>query len=336
MPTRSRLGVSQITTSRRKRLGKRAGFRALQACLQDRYDEVSEWEDVILHANIHLIGPELYFHIGNDAKGAVEADVIEYLEAQYFANQERSRRILLQIVELAAALNERQIIPTFIKGAAVLLREECKKEITRISSDVDVVLKPTEQNSAIEVLNTLGYRAVEGSDWGHSSGSFARSDVVAAVDLHDTLPTAVEAVTPLDTIQNQGQPLQVDGANVVIPTPKQHILLNIAHEMLHDRHLAKGFTDLRYLFELSAIQRRMPNVPLSDFESRFSQSSRLRLAFELQDRMAQAVLGRGLFPGITHTRSGGLLHSRRMLKLQFPHLGQQEWWIVRAIRRPIW
>lgn len=294
------------------------------------------WEDVILHANIHLIGPELFSQMALDGMGSIDDEVVAYLESQYYANRERNRRILAQIQELAAGLNERAISPVFIKGAAALLREEDKVQVTRISSDIDVVLNPSHQEQATEVLEALGYHMIEGSDWGHSSGSFARADVVAAVDLHVQLPPALEAAAPLREIQGQGQNLRIGEAEVVIPTPKQHILLNIAHEMLHDRHLAKGFTDLRYLFELSGLQDRLEHQDSSAFETSFSRLPRLRIAFELQGRMARAVLGKGLFSAVPYTRVGRLLHSRRMLKLRFPHLGEQEWWIVRAARRPIW
>ena len=308
-------------------MGKRSGFNALRMCLDGAFDRVGNWSDVLLHANIHLIGPVLHRRL--KAGAHIDPEVMEYLAQQDDANCERNRRILQQLEELLVAFSDVGIDPILLKGAALLVGAG-HPNTARISRDIDLVVQPGQQTDAEWALERLGYALIENSGWGHSIGSFAKPGVVAAVDIHTTLPVAMANVVSLDEIRQNGTTVPFNRTMPRVPDPRQHVLLNVAHEMLHDRHLAKGQAQLRYLFELAELMEGGVQICLTDDQLR--RAPYLGLALEAQDRLSEELLTIRLFPEARRTTYGAVLHARRMAKLQFRHLGHIEWSMVRLVR----
>lgn len=310
---------------------KAAGFRALRACLASEYDRISEWSDVILHANLHLVGPELFRRLKSYDAASIDQEAVDYLESQYIANQERNQRIFSQLEEIGEACRNEGLRPTLIKGAAVIAQADVLSEVTRVSSDVDIVFPLSEIDAARSMLARLGYEIMPDTAWGHSIGSFARKDVVAAVDLHHELAPDIDAIVSIADLEAQKGKVQVGGTEFAIPNPSQHVLLNVAHEMLHDRNLAKGFSNLRYLFEIEAFMAE-PNAR-EGLEDAALKHPKLMISFELQNRLARHLLNRELFPWAPDTLLGKVLHIRRLLKLEFTNLGELEWAALSFMRR---
>jgi hypothetical protein len=278
-----------------------------------------------------LVGP--YVHLGLE-RAAFRADIdpeaVDYFNLIAQANRDRNAMLKSQLEECNAAFASAGIDITVIKGGALLARVPQSADVARIVGDLDVLLSPSDVDAADRVLRSLGYERVQDSEWGHGAGSYERADCAGAIDVHVRLPDDIAAV--LGELDQRSEMVRLGEAEIRVPDPGFHILLNVAHELLHDRGLATGYMELRYLLELDAFTKLHASAVDWAWVAEKTQDARLRLCLEVQDRMAVRVLGRHLFPMSRRTLKGKLLHARRIGKANFVKLGDLEWDVVLFIK----
>lgn len=301
----------------------------LARCMTGDVADGLDWVEIVGTANGELAAPALYRRIVQAGQEPhVDGDALEYLRSLDEANRERNRRIWALFREVVAGLNAVGVVPLLLKGGNNLARHDDPGDYFRILVDVDILVTPEELAATERAFGDMGFGVVEGTRYEHSPGSYWRQGDLAPVDLHTSLPPQMSALLPPGGIPRTAL-RERDGVRFLSPDDSLHILINIAHEMLHDRVLASGYTQLRYLLDL-AEQIGDPGVSIDWAwlgEMRAHRS--FRLALDVQRLMLAHLLGvqtRELpVPGL----AARFLHRRRVFKMRRKHLGDLEWRIVR-------
>ncbi|WP_138466107.1 nucleotidyltransferase family protein [Poseidonocella sp. HB161398] len=306
----------------------------LGRCLRGDPPADADWLAVISIANIHFAGPWLYRSLKAAPRtDGFDQEVLDYLEEIDDANNERNRRLLSQLAEITARLNAEGIVPRVFKGAAVLARQARPGDSPRMLSDLDLMVDESRGAEVSALLGDLGYELIEGSIWEHSVGSFFRDDSVGAVDLHTRMPANIERWVPPGTRSARWQTVRLGDAELALPDASLHFVINLLHDMLHDRGVISGFLELRYLLELADLAGN-PAAPLDwEWIRDICRTPRLRLCCELQDRMSRHLLGKSLIPGCEMTLQGAILHRRRLFKARHDRLGRWEWEAILGAKR---
>lgn len=321
---------TQRRVSFRSRVSETPRLFRLASCLRGEVDPDVDWFEVIATANQHLLGPQLYRSLrDSEDRQKVDPEVMEYLADMDWANRERNRRLYEQLTEVAAGLSAAGLVPIALKGAAILVRSGKPNDSPRMLRDLDILVEGEDGAKADEVLRGIGYELFGGTS-AHSSGSYYRADVVGAVDLHVRLPGRFlrDGVSAQSLWEDRTQSVMLRDGSIRIPDSSLHFVINIAHDMLHDRGLFTGFLDLRCLLELVALCRDPANPLDWSWIQEKRTDNRFRLALELQSRMAEH-LGEAAFPGVPTTALGRLLHARRLFKARHERLGCLEWAAIR-------
>jgi hypothetical protein len=288
-----------------------------------------DWVEIVGTANDELVAPALYRRLVQSGAGPlVDADALGYLASLDAANRARNRRIWGLFREVVGGLNAAGIVPLLIKGGNDLVRLDDPGDFTRILVDVDLVVAPAELPEVERALAGLGFAPLEDSRHEHSPGSYWRRGEVAPVDLHTALPQGISMLLPTAALPRTIL-RERDGMRFAGPDPSLHFLITVAHEMLHDRVLFSGVTQLRYLVDLAEQDEARQDEIDWDWLAAMRRSCSFRLALDLQRLMLRHLLGVDLNrlsePGL----EARLLHRRRVFKLRQPELGFFEWRIVR-------
>lgn len=301
----------------------------LARCMTGDVADGLDWVEIVGAANDQLVAPALYRRILQGGSAAhVDADALEYLRTLDEANRERNRRIWTLFREVVVGMNAAGIVPLLLKGGNNLARHDDPGDYFRILVDVDILVTPQEQAVAERVFGDLGFGLVEGTQYEHSPGSYWRRGNPAPVDLHTALPPQMSALLPAGKIPRTIL-RERDGVQFLSPDDSLHILINIAHEMLHDRVLASGYTQMRYLLDLAEQIVDPQNMIDWGWLNSLRMHRGFRLAIDVQRLMLGylfAVETRDLpAPGL----AARLLHRRRVFKMRHRSLGDLEWRIVR-------
>jgi hypothetical protein len=198
---------------------------------------------VIELANLSAVTPAL----GSVASSLLEqlpADVRTYLDEVLRRNLLRNEYLTGQLFEAVAKLNARGIVPTLLKGTALLAVSPSAAK-TRMLCDLDILISPAEIDLALESLSQIGYRFVEEASFGHSV-VIERPQDVGQIDLHRMLPGCGR----LDASDVTSQLLVRDGLTAKVLRPTFEVLLLIYHDQFHDRDYWTARIDLRHLLDL--------------------------------------------------------------------------------------
>lgn len=291
----------------------------------------TDWVDMISIANDFLVGPHLHRCLQASGRAdEVDPEALAYLGYLDAANVERNHTLRAEAVELARRLGRLGIHPLFLKGSATLLQCRDVADTARMMGDIDLLIRPDEVPAVVEVLGELGYEQIDGSARGHSPGNYWKPGN-AVFDLHASLPFRLTALLSEADIERHGRWISVDGVELRVPDASLHLVMTICHEMIHDQALYSGVTELRYLLDLQeTVEERGGDIDWNWIRKGMD-SLEFRLSLELQDRMAQDLLGVSLFPGIRYSRIGSWIHFRRILKTYFELAGRIEWSFVRRV-----
>lgn len=214
-------------------------FDVMIAGLRGRACENTEWGPIIALANHTLLTPALYASlILSQEIDKLPEDLRAYLLFVAECNQERNRRLRVQLYEAVAALNALNITPLLLKGAVPLYLNGSDHLPSRITSDLDVAVDKSEMEAAQTCLETLGYTPVDGFR------GMARPEDVGLFELrpkHEDPSGALSVVT------------KSEGVITRIPTPiarAQHWLL---HDLIKEGDYIRGRIDLRHLHDLAEL-----------------------------------------------------------------------------------
>jgi hypothetical protein len=126
-------------------------------CLAGKVPNNLDWMAVLELANNTLTTPSL-IDLVDQPDQSVPEDVKAFVREIYRRNALRNDRLRAQLEEAVAALNERDVIPVLLKGAANLATAVPDRRATRIMADLDILVDPDQVERALHAFADLGYQ----------------------------------------------------------------------------------------------------------------------------------------------------------------------------------
>ena len=211
---------------------------ALISGLRGRPSAGADWQAVIALANHTLLTPDLFSSLARaDQIHRLPHDVGEYLQFVHDCNRERNLRLRAQLGEAVAALNRRDIVPLLLKGAVPLFLSPAGRVPSRMTSDLDLGVEPTEEAAARACLDELGYVQVPGGR------GMARQQDAGMLELR---PIQANGFAPPKLVER-------DGLCVKIPPAQSRVLHWMMHDLLKEGDYWRGRIDLRHLHDLARL-----------------------------------------------------------------------------------
>ncbi len=302
---------------------------------------LTDWPEVLAQANVHGLGPLLYFHL-KAAGVSIPPEVRRELAGLYLRHRHANRVRAQVAAEILAAFQAEGIPALVLKGFALahLLYPE---PALRPMSDIDLLVKPVQARRAQEVLAGLGFNAPL-----PPSGSLPGKHLASATRQAEGLTISVELHHNLFNI---GQPHSLEIEELTPPLLPFALGELTAYTLPHEEmlwHLCRHLTIIGQPFRLiwladivglaerfapeidwPRVERRYPEVlsTLSLFHFITPLSEQLRRAAALKIGPVPAGIGQE-FQGwparsIRQQRARGKGYSRILRDTFWP----AEWWL---------
>ena len=217
-------------------IGGRKPLRALVSGLRGRVVEGADWGSVIALANHTLLTPTLFAAL--DESGKIEelpAEARAYLRFIHDCNRTRNIRLRAQLDEVVTELNRCGIVPLLLKGAVPLFLVENGTMPSRMTSDLDLGVKPSEEHPAVACVAERGYVALAGARGMSRAGDVGILELRPVSSTGPDLPEVVER----------------EGRRVAIPHVRARATHWIMHDLLKEGDYWRGRIDLRHLYDLA-------------------------------------------------------------------------------------
>ena len=275
----------------------------------------SEWLALIEVANAHLVTPRLHDAMRRKkALDRIDPEARAYLDLIRCRNTARNAGLRNEALHATRLLNRAGIEPLWIKGAARIAGARSPADCPRVLTDIDLVVSPASRDRAIRALMSAGYRDAGGLVSDHTIGNLTRGTAPGHLDLHDRLPGHLSDLLGTE-VQAHAERVVRDGVVFYRPEPEIDIIINVVHELLHDRGLRRGTISLRYLLDIADQADTWATIGDHPAVRSALDEPGLALAIEIQDRMLTALFAVS-GPGLGRTAKGAMLHARRLLKLR--------------------
>jgi len=212
---------------------------------------------VLEMANQELLAPALWSTLRSSSNATLlPADAQEYLASLHRLNGARNRALRTQAVQLIGALNTAGIRPIPLKGGLALFDGPYADPAARMMRDLDVLVPLGSRETAIAVLEQLGYRLVQRYAPGHHAfGDFARPNDPGSIDLHTELVDPAY-VLPAGEVWARATLKEVDGVLYFSPDATDRVMHNLLHAQIHFLgDFYRGELHLQQVHELVALAR---------------------------------------------------------------------------------
>jgi hypothetical protein len=227
-------------------------------CLGGKASSDLDWLAVLELANNTLTTPFL-IDLVDQPDQSVPEDVRVFVREIYRRNARRNELLRAQLEEAVTALNERDVIPVLLKGAANLATAVPERRATRIMADLDILVAPDQVETALHALADLDYqwhfRAPPDSRKQYTDLKRARD--VGMIDLHQSAPGPDYFYRPAGKLLDHCKPASVGRGTFYLPTPTFQAFMLIIHDQFQDYDYWVGEIDVRHLVEL----RDLANAP---------------------------------------------------------------------------
>jgi Uncharacterised nucleotidyltransferase len=291
----------------------------LCACFRGEVPKRADWLSIIGLANQTLTTSAL-MDVAVRFEGEVPEDARRYIQLIFERNVIRNDRLTAQLVETVEALNDRGIVPTLFKGAAMLATAPPSRRGERLMSDIDLMVQPDQVEAAMEALSTIGYceynRNVPDRSWWIE---LMRSDDVGMIDLHRALPGPALFSHALGNVAQHCRVVQIGRGKAYVPNATCQALILIAHDQFQDNDYWTGNIDLRHLLELRDLVASSEGIDwdrlislMPDRLARNAFETQLVALFDLLRVDVPANVRSGFIPR--------LQQRRRLLQARFPAL----------------
>lgn len=102
--------------------------------------------------------PAIYFQLNRaELLHYLPKELVNFMEHIVSLNKDRNASILEQCSHLDKILRENGIEPIFLKGTGLILQQMYQNSAERMIGDIDILVSPTQIESAAEVLKQHGY-----------------------------------------------------------------------------------------------------------------------------------------------------------------------------------
>jgi len=250
----------------------------------------------------------------------------EVLENEYILSQARFLKKEHELLDIVVKLEERRIEPIVMKGIplAYLLYRDCG---VRVLKDIDILIRPSELESAAQILREQGYSTYTGP---HSLEEYRRhhfhyvfgrgENVDSVIELHWDLVHPITAYGHIDRDELAAAAIPVRVGGGIVRT------LSLPHALWHlGLHASqKSFLSFRSLVEMKGIAGRLDE---SGWDCVFAWLSRCRMdrEFKLALSLCESLYGRFLDARIERRLKPG--HAARIfiLSMYYPRALVWEW-----------
>jgi hypothetical protein len=266
--------------------------------------EGADWRSVIALSNHALLTPALCAALAASGGSAgLPADVREYLELMHELNRARNLRLRAQLFEAVAALNRCGITPHLVKGVVPLFLSPEDRLPSRMTSDLDIRIEPSDEAASRAALEGIGYAAVPGVR------DLARPQDVGVVELGPRRRGPIEQWTVVE----------LSGRAAVIPSAQTRAWHWIAHDLLKEGDYWRGRIDLRHLHDLAELSLS-DGVDWTALRAAIT-SRRAQNALETQLLALHQLFGCETIPDATASLVVRLQHWRRVFSARRPLAG---------------
>ena len=238
-------------------MSRRSALRILTEGLHGRGREIQDWMALISAANGALVTPALRAALAADD---IPEDAAAFMDMVAARNDKRNQRLRTMMLDATALLNTAGVTPIYLKGMAVWA--VCSPDADgypRMMSDVDLLVRPDETQTAIDALTAGGFKILgRHREQMHGAADLYRDGDVGTLDLHRRPPGPPSLAAlfdrDADTIASPWP------GEARIPPPAHQIYLTCLHDMLHDGGFWRGGFDIRHLCDIAALARHPEGV----------------------------------------------------------------------------
>jgi Uncharacterised nucleotidyltransferase len=228
-------------------------------------DGVDSWTGFLELAAAHGLEP-IAADCLNRSGAVVPPYVAEILRKALRNNAKRVFLLTHELVKLTKMLEAASVTVVALKGP-VVAHAYYAEPAHRMMSDLDLLVRPADQERAIRVLEAAGYtedgdehlRACRDAfrGWFHEIG-FHHPTGPLRVDLHcDLMPAGFPGRLNRDELMHRAQQAMVEGHPIKSLVPEDNLLFLCAHGGKHE------WSDLNWIVDICALIRRSSCLPLS-------------------------------------------------------------------------
>jgi hypothetical protein len=277
-----------------------------------------DWLAVLELANNTLTTPHL-IDLVNQSDQSMPEDVRVFVQEIYRRNALRNELLKAQLEEAVAALNERDVIPVLLKGAANLATAVPERRATRIMADLDILVDPDEVETALHALADLDYQLqFRTPPYSRKQKmDLERARDVGMIDLHQVAPGPDYFYRPSGRLLDHCMPASVGRGTFYLPTPTFQAFMLIIHDQFQDDGYWVGEVDVRHLVELRDLANASEGVDWDRMIS-FAPSRLARNAMEKQLVALAELLGVDIPVELRRRFIPRLQFRRLLLQSRFP------------------
>jgi hypothetical protein len=216
------------------------------------------WSLLVEAADGHLVAPALGWCLRGDER--VPADVRECFETLLELNRHRNTIMLEALGVAVEALNEADIKPMVLKGAAALVEDLYPDSGMRILGDLDLLVRETELADATAALERARFFETSvGRPQNDLHHLPLRTHAVlgTGLELHRRpLPQHVDGLLQAQAVFDHAEPRTWRGHEILVPGLADWIVHSAAHGQIVDGRYLRGIPQLRQLLELAMLRSR--------------------------------------------------------------------------------
>ncbi len=227
-------------------------------------DESVDWIKFVEGCSNHLVLPLIYLKFkSSNILELLPEELAEHLKEIYDVNRSRNEKILDQLKEITTVLNQSNIHPIFLKGAAHLLDGLYSDIGERILKDIDILVAENEYLLAAQLLENNGYACIGDSKKYFDSESLKHYPALfkpgfqAHVEIHRLL-IEKDLSWFNHAIVDPEKKVVKSPAGCYVLSDRHQIIHNFTHGQLqHSGHI-NGIMSLRDLYDLYLLSKRYP------------------------------------------------------------------------------
>lgn len=292
----------------------------LLACLRGELPERADWHNIITLANRTLCSPMIAARLRDSGRFAsLTSDVRLFLEEMLARNEERNRRLLLQLDEATATLETIGVRPLLLKGTAWLAGAVPERRGERMLADLDLMICPSDHRATIDRLTRLGYRLHAPVLRPDVPVVLWRPEDVATIDLHCEYGGATTMQCRAEELMHDARPVALPHSRPLLPSPIFQVAILLLHDQLKGRDYLRGRIDLRHLLDIQSLAGDFDDRQWDDLEALFT-GRYARNAVKTQLLTAHKLLGLNVPRRIIRGTLPALQYRRRMIQARWPML----------------
>ena len=222
-----------------------------------------DWERFVSICSNHFILQVIYIRFRtNGILGFVPVELVEHLQEIYELNVVRNQLILEQIEAITELLNQNNIYPVYLKGAAYLLDGLYEDIGERILGDIDFLVPEENYLFTAALFEREGYtkfRQMSDYEVVDEMKHYPRllhSDFIAVIEIH-RLPVDEGQLKWFNSEIIKKENKKVEGSlDSYVLSDKHKIIHNFIHSQLINEGSLYGIVSLKELFDLYLLSKR--------------------------------------------------------------------------------